>query len=142
MKALTSLFGLLCLAALPTAASASCFYIFSGQNQLVYRSTISPVDLSRPISEGLRGRYAGGHLTMVPDETGCPDLVAGGQNQASGIFGLMSSASERSFSTVDIKPAVRNLKSIRSGGSANGLGSDAGGNGSGRSSGRRGTAGR
>jgi len=139
MKALTSLFGLLCLAAMPTAASASCFYVFSGQNQLVYRSTISPVDLSRPISEGLKGRYAGGHLTMVPDETGCPEL-ASGQNQASGIFGLMSSASERSVSTVDIKPAVRNL---RSGGSADDVAAGAQGNGSGRSSsGRRGTAGR
>jgi hypothetical protein len=134
MKALTSLFGLLCLAAMPTVASASCFYVFSAQNQLVYRSTISPVDLSRPISEGLRGRYAGGHLTMVPDETGCPDLVAGDQNRSSGIFGLMSSADVRSVSTVDIKPAARNL---RSSGAAN----EAQGGGSGRA-GRRGAAGR
>jgi hypothetical protein len=138
MKALTSLFGLLCLAAVPTVASASCFYVFSAQNQLVYRSTISPVDLSRPISEGLRGRYAGSHLTMVPDETGCPDLVAGDQNRSSGIFGLMSSAEVRSVSTVDIKPAARN---VRSSGAGNGLASEAQGSGSGRA-GRRGAAGR
>ena len=61
--------------ALPAAASASCFFVYSAKNELVYRSTISPVDLSKPISDGLRGRFAGGHMVMIPDETGCPDLL-------------------------------------------------------------------
>jgi hypothetical protein len=106
MKILISLAGVLFLALLPAAASASCFYVFSAQNQLVYRSTISPVDLSRPISDGMKGRYAGGHLTMVPDETGCPDLIAGSQNQAVGIFGLADN-NDRSISALD----ARNMKS-------------------------------
>ena len=63
---------------LPAAASASCYFVYSAKNELVYRSTISPVDLSRPISEGLRGRFAGGHMVMIPDETGCPDLLGSG----------------------------------------------------------------
>ena len=133
MKALTSLFGLLCLAALPTVASASCFYVFSAQNQLVYRSTISPVDLSRPISEGLKGRYAGGHLTMEPDDTGCPELIASTQNNASGIFALTSGAnSERSVSAMDVKPVMRNMKSLGPGASAYDPGPDAQGYGTGR----------
>jgi len=45
--------------ALPAAASASCYFVYSAKNDLVYRSTISPVDLSKPISDGLRGRFAG-----------------------------------------------------------------------------------
>ncbi len=139
MKILSSLAGALCLGVLPAAASASCFYVFSAQNQLVYRSTISPVDLSRPISEGMNGRYAGGHLTMVPDETGCPDLIANSQNQASGIFGL-SNNSDRSVSALDVKPVLRNMKSLGPDGSSYDPPVTQT-YGSGRASGRRGTTG-
>jgi hypothetical protein len=116
MKVLTFLAGALCLAGLPTVASASCFYVFSAQNQLVYRSILSPVDLSRPISEGMKGRFSGGHLTMTPDETGCPDLIASTQNQAAGIFGF-SNNDERSVSAADVKPVLRNMKSLAPDGS-------------------------
>jgi hypothetical protein len=117
MKALTFVAGALCLAGLPSVASASCFYVFSAQNQLVYRSTISPIDLSRPISEGLKGPYSGGHLTMTPDETGCPDLIANRENQASGIFGV-SNNNERSVSSADVMPVMRNIKSVGPNGSS------------------------
>jgi hypothetical protein len=139
MKVLTSLAGALCLAGLPAVASASCFYVFSAQNQLVYRSTISPVDLSRPISEGMKGRYSGGHLTMTPDETGCPDLIASTQNQAAGIFGL-SDNNERSVSAADVKPVLRNMKSLGPDGSAFDPPAAPQGYGAGRS-GRRGSPG-
>jgi hypothetical protein len=112
MKALLSFAGTLCLAAMSTAASASCYYVFSSQNQLAYRSTVSPVDLSRPISEGMRGRFAGGHLTMVPDETECPDLISGSQGDASAIFGFPTTGGERSVSALDASPVLRNLKSL------------------------------
>jgi hypothetical protein len=106
MKALTSIAGSLCLAAMPAFASANCYFVYSSQNQLIYRSTLSPVDLSRPISEGLRGRFAGGHLTMIPDETGCPDLLASGESQVFASFGIA-----RSSSVVDSSPLFRNLDS-------------------------------
>jgi hypothetical protein len=74
--------------ALPAAASASCYFVYSAKNELIYRSTISPVDLSRPISESLRGRFAGGHLVMIPDETGCPDLLSDGESRLFATLGF------------------------------------------------------
>lgn len=111
MKALTSLAAVLCLAAVPGLASANCYFIYSGQNQLVYRSTLSPVDLSRPISEGLRGRFAGGHLTMIPDESGCPDLLASGESQVFASFGFTPQGGPRSTSAIDASPLFRGIDS-------------------------------
>ena len=110
MKALLALAGTACLAAVPVAAEANCFFVYSAQNQLVYRSTISPVDLSRPISDGMRGRFAGDHLTMIPDETSCPDLLVGGQSQVFASFGFPS-AGRRSISAIDASPLFRGLDS-------------------------------
>jgi|NGEPerStandDraft_6_1074524.scaffolds.fasta_scaffold25027_2 hypothetical protein len=110
MKALTSIAGSLCLAAMPAFASANCYFVYSSQNQLIYRSTLSPVDLSRPISEGLRGRFAGGHLTMIPDETGCPDLLVNGQSEVFASFGFT-----RPTSAIDSSPLFRNIDSGTSG---------------------------
>jgi hypothetical protein len=109
MKTPTSLALMLCLAAVPGFASASCYFVYSAQNQLVYRSTISPVDLSRPISDGLRGRFAGGHLTMIPDETGCPDLLISGESQVFASFGFVPSGGARS--AIDASPLFRSLDS-------------------------------
>src|SRR6187455_3087556 len=75
-------------AVVPATASASCYFVYSAKNELIYRSTIAPVDLSRPISDGLRGRFAGGHLVMIPDETGCPDLLANGESQLFATLGF------------------------------------------------------
>ncbi len=60
--------------ALPAVASANCYFVFSPKNELVYRSVVSPVDLSKPISSGIRARFSAAHLTMIPDEADCPDL--------------------------------------------------------------------
>ncbi|HZV93522.1 MAG TPA: hypothetical protein VFF72_09910 [Caldimonas sp.] len=109
MKALLALAGTACLAAMPVAAEANCFFVYSAQNQLVYRSTISPVDLSRPISDGMRGRFAGDHLTMIPDETNCPDLLVGGESQVFASFGFPSAG--RSVSAIDASPLFRGLDS-------------------------------
>jgi hypothetical protein len=114
MKVLTSL-AALCLAALPGFASANCYFVFSAQNQLVYRSVISPVDLSHPISDGLRGRFANGHLTMIPDETGCPDLLASGESQVFASFGFSPSAGPRPTSAIDASPLFRDADSAGAG---------------------------
>ena len=110
MKALTSLAALACLAAVPGLASANCYFVYSAKNDLVYRSTISPVDLSHPISEGLRGRMSGGHLTMIPDETGCPDLQVSGESQVFASFGF-TPPTGRSTSAIDASPLFRGLDS-------------------------------
>jgi hypothetical protein len=71
-RSLVALLAVAAAGALPAAASASCYFVYSAKNELVYRSTISPVDLSRPISESLRGRFAGGHLVMIPTRPAAP----------------------------------------------------------------------
>ena len=80
MKALTRVAVLIGLLA-PFAASASCFFVYGAQNRLLYRSTVPPVDLSKPISEGVRARFSSGHLVMIPDESACPDLQNSGESQ-------------------------------------------------------------
>lgn len=112
MKALISVAALLCLAA-PTTASASCYFIYSAQNQLLYRSTLAPIDLSRPISEGMKGRFAGGHLTMIPDETGCPELLVNGEAQIFASLGFTSP--NRPTTAIEASPLFRNADSRNSG---------------------------
>jgi len=66
---------LICLALLGTASAlpvqAACYTVYLG-NSIVYRSTTSPVDLSRPYSETVPWRFGSG-ATMITanDETGC-----------------------------------------------------------------------
>ncbi len=100
MRALNAFAALLCLGlGLPTVASASCYFVYHG-DQLVYRSVRAPVDLSRQIHESMVGRFAGGHLTMIPDETGCPDLLVNGISEV-----YSSSASGRM--AIDSSPLFR-----------------------------------
>jgi hypothetical protein len=100
MKALTAVAALMCLGlGLPTVASASCYFIYKG-DQLVYRSVRTPVDLSRQIHETMVGRFAGGHLTMIPDETGCPDLLVNGISE-------VYSATPGARSAIDASPLFR-----------------------------------
>ena len=102
--------------ALPTAASASCFYVYSARNELIYRSTISPVDLSRPISEGLRGRFAGGHLVMIPEEDGCPDLLINGESELFSTLGFSNKgAGGRSAAAIEGSPLFQNNAGARPG---------------------------
>lgn len=108
-KALIGLLAAFAASMVPTTASANCYFIYGPKNQLLYRSTISPVDLSRPISEGLRGRFSGGHLVMIPDETGCPDLLASGESQLFAALGFTSPSSGRTTSAIAASPLFRNV---------------------------------
>ncbi len=109
-KAFIGLLATFAAALVPVTASASCFFIYGVQNQLVYRSTITPVDLSRPISEGMRGRFNGGHLVMIPDETGCPDLLAAGESKLFATLGFTTPGSGRTTSAIDASPLFRNVR--------------------------------
>ena len=113
-KTSLALAALLAAAALPGTASASCFFVYGSGNQLVYRSTVSPVDLSKPISEGLRSHFSGGHLVMIPDETGCPDLLATGESQLFADLGFTS----RSGQAAGALPVFRNGSSSSTAGAA------------------------
>src|SRR4029077_1085620 len=50
---------LLCV--IPSLAFANCFSIYSPQGQLVYRTTVVPIDLSLQITEGLQDRFPNHH---------------------------------------------------------------------------------
>ena len=51
-------------AALGSNAFAACFTVTDRANAVIYRGESSPIDLSKPISEGIAERFPGGHLVM------------------------------------------------------------------------------
>ena len=74
---LTALSSLAVLLVLPSLASANCYSIYDAKNRLAFQSTIAPVDLSTRISDGMRARFPGGHLVMVPDDSDCREYRTG-----------------------------------------------------------------
>ena len=97
----------LAAAAVPADAAANCYYVYSARNELVYRSTLPPVDLSRPISAGMRGRFAGAHLTITPSVDDCVDLANYGPSQEAIVA---SAASGRNVSPIEASPLFRNIE--------------------------------
>ena len=62
------------LAGILAAASAQayCFHVYRGPLE-IYRSTRSPVDMSRPLGETVTARFgSGAYMVFVPDSTDCP----------------------------------------------------------------------
>jgi hypothetical protein len=82
-------------------AAASCFLVYSPSGELVYRSVVSPVDLSVPLSRGLAARYPNHQLVMVNDESNCPDLGTGRETQetATRTLDVTSMLAQRSADT-------------------------------------------
>ena len=66
------------LVALPAVAEANCYFVYTGQNQLIYQSTIAPIDLSKRISDAISVRFPGDYMVMIPDESACNEFRAGG----------------------------------------------------------------
>jgi hypothetical protein len=64
------------LCAIPSLSFANCYSIYSPQDQLVYRSTVVPIDLSLPISDGLKARFPNHQLVFVANETMCTEVGA------------------------------------------------------------------
>jgi len=77
MRTLTSL-ALLAAAAVPAVSQANCFSVYDGQNRLTYQSVVAPIDLSRRISDAMAARFPNSYLVMVPDESTCREVRAGG----------------------------------------------------------------
>jgi hypothetical protein len=82
---------LIAMAVALTAAApawANCFTVFDRSNVIVYRSWITPIDLSGPISAALPARFPGGHLVISNDMTQCtPVEPSSPVNPMAGVLG-------------------------------------------------------
>ncbi|QIL69078.1 hypothetical protein G7048_00915 [Diaphorobacter sp. HDW4B] len=52
-------------------AQAACYELYSSKNELVYRSTRSPVDLSRPLHQTVPTFAPGTKMVFTPNSQGC-----------------------------------------------------------------------
>ena len=80
---------LICLAWLGAASAlpvhAACYTVYQGNN-IAYRSTLPPVDLSQPYGETLPARFgSGASMIAANDETGCNQVVLLGGAPPEGI---------------------------------------------------------
>jgi len=48
-------------------AGALCFSIYDASETLIYRASMAPIDLSRPISEAMAQQFPGGRLLITDD---------------------------------------------------------------------------
>lgn len=62
------------LGGLPTYGSAMCYIVYDAQSRIVYRNTLTPVDLSGPITPALRAKFPGGQMVIMDDNTGCSPI--------------------------------------------------------------------
>ena len=60
----------------PAIASATCYSVLNAQGRLVHRSMVSPIDLSKPISQEMSRQLPGHHLTITGD-AGCTEFAEG-----------------------------------------------------------------
>ena len=56
-------------------ASAECFTVLTRSNQIVYRSTQTPIDLSGPITPALHAKFPGTLLVISSDQSSCTTIV-------------------------------------------------------------------
>lgn len=63
----------LALAALAGPAAAECFTVLQ-KNLIVYRSELTPIDLSGPIHTALQKRFPGGQLVISDDVRNCTPI--------------------------------------------------------------------
>jgi len=57
-------------------ATATCYMVYAPGGELVYRSVVSPVDLSMPLGRGLAARFPNHQLVMVAEDLNCLELSA------------------------------------------------------------------
>jgi hypothetical protein len=65
------------LGGIPVAASAMCYVVYDVQSRIIYRNTITPVDLSGTVTQAMRARFAGAQLVIMDDMTGCSPIDPG-----------------------------------------------------------------
>ncbi len=79
----------LALGALPLPTLGFCYTVIDRNNAVVWRSTVSPIDLSRSVSDGMRRVFPPGHMLVISEETqSCapigPQEIFGGMAGVSG----------------------------------------------------------
>ncbi len=57
------------------AAQASCYTVYGAKNEVLYRSTEAPVDLSKPLHETSKFLPTGSRLVFSPDTNICVQQV-------------------------------------------------------------------
>ena len=100
------------LLALPALAQANCYFIYTGQNQLVYQSTTSPIDLSKHIADAINARFPGDYLVMIPDESACNEVRSGSRVQPRfDQVGLTNNSVNATDPALLASPLLRNSRS-------------------------------
>lgn len=89
----------LLLALLPLHASATCYTVFDNQSRIIYRDTVTPIDLSGPIDGAMRSRFPGGHLVISSEDAKCVPVVPGSPVDTRGVAAAMESASAKPAAT-------------------------------------------
>jgi len=70
-----ALASVLSLAFVPGSASALCFTVFGDKQEVLYRGTATPIDLSRPVHEGMRKAFPRGAILVIDDnDMGCSPI--------------------------------------------------------------------
>jgi hypothetical protein len=65
------------LGAAPASGFAMCYIVYDAQSRIVYRNTITPVDLSGAIAQAVRTKFPGGQMVIVDDNGGCAPVDPG-----------------------------------------------------------------
>ena len=99
---------------LPGLANANCYSIYDAKNQLVFQSTISPVDLSKRISESMRERFPGGHLIIDPNDRSCREVRTGSTLTPRFDAGGTRGAEARLDRSLEASPLLRGTGTIGS----------------------------
>jgi len=55
--------------ALPSAALALCYTVYGPNAVVIWRSTSTPIDLSKPVHEGMRRAFSPGSSLLIEEET-------------------------------------------------------------------------
>lgn len=63
---------LLAMGCVTTTANAQCYSVYDRDNQLIYQSVQSPVDLGQPIADAVSKRFsAGARMVFTPTVDDC-----------------------------------------------------------------------
>ncbi len=71
---MTRLIALLLTACLSWQAQAHCYIVHGPDDQVLYRSLQTPVDLSRPLAEQVRAIWPGSHMVIGPVSRLCTEF--------------------------------------------------------------------
>lgn len=55
--------------ALPSAAAALCYTVYDANSVVIWRGTDAPIDLSKPIHQGMRSVFPAGSVLRIEEET-------------------------------------------------------------------------